>query len=304
MTQFHHADDLQNYSITVTRETILKNIPSASGIEFIDGSLYLSGDDSPTLFKLDPNTYSVQKTFAIHKDHGSKRNIEKPVKPDFEAMTSFIKNGKEQIMILGSGGIEGYREELVLFDLQKTDTIKRSVQSFYKEIIKQKNIPRAALNIEAAMVHQEDLYLFNRGINFIIKTKLQDLISASGSEKSPAFRIFDVNLPVHGKVRAGFSGACLINNEYFAFTATLEDTENFILDGTVMGSYIGLTRFEDLKNGMTVSPKPLTVKGTTLLQKLESIALKKAEHSSLELYAVSDNDNGSSGLFELRIEFR
>ena len=72
---------------TLSSRQALPNIPSASGIEVIDKHIYIIGDDSPFLFRLNKKLEVLEKIqIASTKDLAGDR-IPKKQKHDWEAMT-------------------------------------------------------------------------------------------------------------------------------------------------------------------------------------------------------------------------
>ena len=99
---------------------------------------------------------------------------------------------------------------------------------------------------------------------------------------------------------AGFSAACSFNKDYFLFCATVEKVNNWVDDGAVAGSYIGLADF----NGKVKFITPLKDNGKMIKQKIESIEIKdRKENGSLDIYAIADNDDGKSTWYLLRLIF-
>jgi len=102
---------------------------------------------------------------------------------------------------------------------------------------------------------------------------------------------------------SGFSGACLLpDNSGLLFTASLEATNNSYNDGEILGSYIGFINFDNIENGQSHTAI-IKSEGKTLITKLEGISIKHFSNNKIDAIAVSDNDNGTSWIFEFEIDF-
>jgi hypothetical protein len=123
--------------------------------------------------------------------------------------------------------------------------------------------------------------------------------------------IYPYSLPSIKYVPAGFSGASVIENKLF-FTAAVEDTDDPVADGEVLGSMIGYIEFTEpdfirggnkkilspLKDIVTVKEGDKIYKG-----KIESISLfEKDSETKFIALAITDDDMGGSELLMLEIE--
>ncbi len=104
-------------------------------------------------------------------------------------------------------------------------------------------------------------------------------------------------LPVIDGFTASFSGACTYKKDHFLFSATVEKTSNWVDDGEVAGSFLGLAHI----NGSVIQVVPLKNKdGKMIKEKIESIEWIKSSNKESLIYAISDNDNGKSTWFILK----
>ena len=118
---------------------------------------------------------------------------------------------------------------------------------------------------------------------------------------TPSFRIIPLEVRVVNGLQVGFSGACILNEQDILFTASLEETTNFIDDGAVKGSYIGMIEVRDDTASITKLMQLKDDKGGVILDKLESIDIYSKTDSMISAIAVADNDNGSSKIFMVEI---
>jgi hypothetical protein len=281
----------------------LSDIPSASGIEVIGDSMYIMGDDSPWLFRLDEK-FEVTEKIAIGDINAAVNGkIPKPVKPDLEAMAAF---GNE-LLLFGSGSKSPQRDILVQVNTKAGNSVKKySLVQFYNSLCTISGFTRKELNIEAAVIVEEALYLFNRGKNIIFKLNPNELlIHTEGKRESPAFEIFRVKLPSLNEIESGFSGACATpDQKQIVFTASVENTPNWIDDGDVLGSFVGIFPIISLKNYFSPGCVAVTDKENNILKiKVESVAVHRVSSSNkLQLLLVTDSDGSASELIKGELE--
>ncbi|MBO9698794.1 MAG: hypothetical protein J7604_01225 [Sporocytophaga sp.] len=305
----------------VIKKAVLENIPSASGVEVVDGMIYIIGDDSKYLFKLKYNLELLEKIELFKSD--SEYKIPKSEKPDLECMTVVTINNYKHLLIFGSGSTDK-RNKVFLVKLPTKYNKNHFVQQFdltefYKLLQSNYEITGGeSLNLEAAASDDHHLYLFNRanrkGRNSIMVIKLEEFIPylCEGSQLVPFPFVKTYHLPQIGGVPAGFSGASVFGKRLY-FTASAEDTDNAYLDGIVAGSHVGifeLGEFDYLRGGMNnLLPDefqigPINDNGQLYKGKIESISIFEEESSKETIaIAVTDNDAGDSELLMLSVNF-
>lgn len=275
----------------------LREIASASGIEETSWGRFIIGDDSPYLFRLNGKN-EVEERIRISPDRDLPDSLyEKAVKPDFEAIAKVGSTG-QRLYIFGSGSKSPERDILVEINFsERIETHEFSLVRFYETLRSSANLTPAQLNIEAAEVYKGSLYLFNRGENLIAKYSLAE-VEAHLKKKDPVPvpEIFRYSLPEIKGIQAGFSGASFAPEaEAFILTATVENTANWIDDGEVLGSFVGVLKIEDIQyeNGITWTG---IVEGENHLSiKVESVTvLPPFQRKKAELLLVTDSDGGIS----------
>lgn len=283
----------------------LAGIPSASGIEITQNGLYAVGDDSPWLFRL-TDKFEIEEKIPLLPERPLPDSIfEKLVKPDFEAMCK-INEGGTKLYVFGSGSKSPERDVLVEVDLSKEITTKEySLLNFYKALKTQAKISDTELNIEGAEVVEDHLYLFNRGRNIIFRYSLSGFQKyLSGITEVPLPEVYNYELPEINGIEAGFSGASYSTGaKALIFTATVEDTSNWIDDGEVLGSFLGVIFLDDMENR-----KPLWVaikdKGEILKIKVESVTiLPPYQKEKADLLMVTDSDGDVSEILTGTLTF-
>lgn len=292
-------------TISIDKQLTLLDIPSASGIENDGESLWVIGDDSPFIFQINKE-YLTQNKYAI--SHGLKteqleRTISKDEKKDFEAMTLIDWEGEKCLFLFGSGSKSPQRNEGLLVSLKGSVLETFDLSDFYTLVREKAKLDNEDFNIEAATILDDKLYLFNRGKNKLISMKTEHFVDfISGNEESIKIKANTIDLPSLNGVKAGFSGATTdIENHRILFSASVENTSNWVDDGAVYGSYIGAILPEALQHHY--SPEcVLLVKDKTLLIKVESLTVIKSSNEQTKIVAVTDSDGNYSELLEVTIE--
>ena len=159
------------------------------------------------------------------------------------------------------------------------------------------------LNIEAAAASNSTLYLFHRGNisgkNLVFSFPLNDFADyvLTESDCIPAYTVSSCILPSINGIASGFSGASMLDEKHILFSASVEDTENEIDDGMVLGSFIGILNPETnelscelLKEGT----EPVSIK-------IESVCVLQTQEKIHTLLAVTDSDGGASELLEIEL---
>ncbi|MCB0547654.1 MAG: hypothetical protein KDD19_08695 [Phaeodactylibacter sp.] len=293
--------------VSVLNRQVLKDVKSASGLEVLDRTLYVIGDNSPWLYKID-NTYKIEDRQPLVPVEGLADGvIPKENKPDFEAMAMVQRKEGKEFFIFGSGSKSPQRDKLIKLGLEKGEVKTYSLEAFYHKLKEAAKLDNESLNIEGAIIKDGKLFLFNRGENLILKYQLDDLEGfLAGQQDCPAPEVFLIDLPDIKGIKAGFSGASLVPGEDKAlFTASVEDTEDWIKDGEVLGSFVGMVPLKNLKNGLKPDCVRLMDEGKPLNIKVESLAVfYPALHKDLRLLLVTDSDGGDSELLEANLHWR
>jgi hypothetical protein len=305
-------------ALTVEKTVLLDTIPSGSGLAVSAGSIYLVGDDTPYLFALN-RQYQVTNQYLLLQEWAGSRRIPKSSKPDLESITVAPWEGEPSLLIFGSGSKSPERDSLLVMPLNALNNPgKYSLTRLYDAICSKEGIGRDSLNLEGAVMAGTNLWLLNRGTNSIIiidwsklsvyiKSPVADPQAADTplSESSLDIEVHQHQLPYISGKQARFSGACAIpGTSLILFTASVEDTENWIDDGEVLGSLVGVLDLEQPEKGVTEFWIITDKEGNPLLEKLESIDVLESGEDYLEILAVADNDKGSSLMLELRLTTR
>ncbi|MHC2991394.1 hypothetical protein OB13_07305 [Pontibacter sp. HJ8] len=295
------------------------SLPSASGLEMLGDHYYVIGDDSPYLYRLDKN-FKLESQEAMFDTAGfGSGRIPKPLKPDLEGMTLLQYKGEPYLLMLGSGSASTRRKAFLYNICGDSLCMEGAARKGAREIdmdplFRQLEVPavigEGVLNIEGVASGQGQLYLLQRAIgtgrNVLISYALSDFIRYVSGEKGaslpqPSFNSF--SLPVLDQLVAGFSGAYAFDNKLF-FTASLEDTQDAISDGEVLGSFVGFVPFSELKGQIPLLPAARIVHpdGTSYTGKVESLVVRQRTGTDrYSIIVVTDDDKGGSELLELTL---
>lgn len=305
------SDKKPELNIELIRQAHLSDLPSASGIEYSNGITYLVGDDMRWLVSLN-DAWNVTDKLALSAiDTLVNNRTPWNVKADFESIASFNFEKTQYLLVLSSGSMVGTRDSahLIQFD-DSLAFYKTNIRALYEAIKLQAGIPDSnEINIEGLAVSNTAAYLFHRGNvyeNFIAEIQLDSFLNylLSGNNIVPAIKIHPFNLPNYKEIPSGFSGACIIPDQSaLLYTASLEDTDSELYDGEILGSFIGYIPLDKLHEGISYANLLKDKNELPVNKKLESIVIKSISDIKMVILSVSDNDDGSSDIFEMNIYF-
>jgi hypothetical protein len=304
---------------TILKKAILENLPSASGMEVINGIIYIVGDNSPYLYKLD-HSLKVLEKIELFKSELKDGVIAKAVKPDLECMAKLSINNYPHIIMLGSGSKSPYRDVACLVKLPTNYNRKHvitniNIADLYNLLRSNDEIMNGGeLNLEGAAVSKDNFIIFNRSSsgskNVALYFNLEEFVEylQGHTEMTPFPVIRDFELPAINNVRSGFSGADVFDDKLF-FTAAVENTTNAIDDGEVFGSFVGwmpTSKVSNMKGSMKnesfiQDTIQLMYEDKPYLGKVESISVYEKDEDKYIALAVTDSDGGDSEILMLEI---
>jgi hypothetical protein len=289
-------DSDKPFEVTVVRSALLDSLSSGSGLVFTGSGVFVISDNMNGFFKLD----TAQLRYSFMGFDSLNAYIQsKDIKEDFENAAAFTYDSKEWIIAFGSGSVANTREKILMIPLDDPARFQIiPAIPLYAAIKKQLNITIDQLNLEACFAASDSMYILNRGTNQSISFSQEDMMGAIGSgfSRLPRIKTQQFKLPVLDGYNASFSGAVAYKPGHFIFSATVEKTKNWVDDGEVAGSYIGLANID----GRVLKVTPLKdQQGNMIKEKIESVELVKGNKKASGIYAISDNDNGKSTWFVL-----
>ncbi len=290
--------------ITVEKVVVLQDFPSGSAMEFFNGNIYLLGDDARHLHIMD-NAYKPVSYISMFP--GTEKRIEKKIKADIEASAIITYKKNYHLLALGSAS-KSQRERAFLFALPpKADTpfVTFDTDEFTDRL---KDMDVAEVNIEGSAAIGNLLLMSNRGN----KTNPDNLLFVTDTDffehqKTAPIRIIKVVLPQQDYPIGISSLSYEPAGDMLFFTASIELTANAYDDGGIGDSYIGYIKSISAKlQNSTITPDALLNLAATdtvfKTQKIESLCFEKVEDNILTAHLVSDNDNGESSLFKVRLQ--
>ncbi len=293
------------FEVVVEHVKLFDSIPSGSGLIAEGDSVFIIGDDATSLYQLSLSTNAFVSIPLINITQLQYR-IKKPDKHDLESLSFLNLNGKKYIASFGSGSVSPQRDSLLLVsadDFKQQQWI--SLGNFYTRL--RKISVKNELNIEGAVSTSENVYLFNRSGSEVYELSLklfEAIMQSKINLMDMNIKKYQFDLPASEGVQSALSGGCLFRNDAILFCASAENLPNVYDDGDIQGSYVGIISIN--KKGLAL--KELTgikdKSGAMLKDKLESIDI--AGHYSngdVRAFAIADNDDGKSKLFELRIKY-
>lgn len=275
----------------------LSNIPSGSGIAKYGEGYYVISDDSPHLFLLNKEFDVVSKVLISETEHFNGDRIIKAEKADFETLEMI---DDKELVVFGSGSKIPQRDVFVRILLNDLIVVeKHDISKFYNHLRTLPIFENSDLNIEATAFRDEQLYLFNRRKNIIIKVNYSLFLDfIKGETLIPDLEIHEFSLPKINGIEAGFSGATTLQNQpTIIFTASVEDNINAYEDGEILGSFIGTIDISNniISNRFDYCEIPIVnenfkVESVTIV---EEIAVGKTK-----VVLITDDDQGSSAIIE------
>lgn len=301
---FFSCEQPQTMNVKLIYRRELKGIPSASGIEKINDKLCVIGDNSPWLFVLD-STLEIVDRIPIHDTTQLTLGVlDKAKKHDSEAMVSFVENGVNYLLLIGSGSKES-RKKAKLINSKDGEMLNEFDLTPFFEIVKEDaKLDEEEMNIEAAALFNEHLYLFNRGKNKMISlkwTKFLDFLNEKIDEIK--IKCITIDLPRLNGIQSGFSGATADEEfDRIIFTASVENTSNWVDDGAVSGSFIGVINLKEV-HPHYIPESFLLEDGSGIMEiKVESVAINESNSKNLKCVLVTDSDGGVSEILSVELE--
>ena len=286
---------------TLLSETPLP-LPSASGVEIVGPTAYVVADDAPFLYALDAATLDLTGRIQLFDtaDFALGR-LPKARKPDLEALTACAWPGRGPGLLLlgsGSGPLRQVGYWLPLPARAATPVQRLDLSALYAAALAALP-PGTLLNIEAAAASQSELLLLQRGLGAGAAGVLRfDLAAAlahlAGAGPAPAPGVQAYQLPEIAGCSAGFSGAAVAPDGRLWVTASVENTRDPVLDGPVLGSFVGVL---DGATGHATFARLAWADGRAYTGKVEGLALVGTVApgtGAQALLLVTDDDRGGS----------
>lgn len=268
------------------------DFPSASGIEFYGGRLYLFGDNAPYLLELS-TAYQILRKVAYWPD--TTDVIPKENKPDIESALLMQKDGKP--MLLGVGSFSGPHRWKVYEWPIGSDTVRTT--TLFPDSVRFSGIRE--INIEGSTAVGKTMVFCNRAN---LTTKINHFIFR---ENETVTSIQEIRLSDSGS-NAGLSGLFYVQEkDLLLFTASVEATFNAMDDGEIGESYLGWIHHFSSAKGKKVMETSGMLKLSQFSpelkqQKIEGVCAESASGNRYRLHLVADNDDGKSKIFTIDLQ--
>ena len=296
-------------AFVIIERTVLDGIYSASGMAAIPEGYLLACDDQQFLWQTDKSGRANREIAVSEKrfEVGENGRVSKKVKRDFESIASWKSGNQVNYFVFGSGSISEKRSYVAKLSWKKQLISEGEfrLKNFYEKLMDIAEIDVDHLNIEGSTILGDQLILFNRelGIVFWMDFKEFEAYWESGGENHcPEIQTKRFELPLAGTVQTGFSGASTANSKQVWFSASAEDTKNWIDDGPVAGSYIGWINHLTSDDIAEIQSYPvLNEAGEFTSDKIEAFSILDAKSEHPRVLAVTDSDGGVSEMLLLEL---
>lgn len=265
---------------------LITGVGAASGLSYENDRLFIVSDNSNYLYEYHIESKTLNRHLLLDMD-GQNEQVKKEQKLDIEAIAQ--RRGVYYLFPSGSGP-----NRIVQFAIDPNDfssIVQHDVSNLYTSIRETFHISEEDFNIEGAIFHQDNLFLFNRGNG---PNKMNGIIKVIEKEGSPSLTFTPITLPrINGQI-AGFTDATLVDGKIFYLAAAEAGDSNYY-DGEVSGSQVGVID--------PISLLPEKAETLSLDYKFEGITLYQDRPSEYVFLLCDDPDNNEnkSTIHQLRI---
>lgn len=292
----------QKQIVRVQEIKSLPDYPSGSALSFLNGRIYLMGDDAPQLLTLDEQFNITDSTMMV--DTPEKR-ISKKIKQDLEAMAAIQRKDSVFLLLVGSGSTAA-RNFCQVFTPGNKKQQTYDLGTFYTRL-KEEGIKE--VNIEGAASIPGGLVLASRGNksfpwNHLVFTDKDFFLHPD----SAAFRLVRAGTNSDTAVFNGISGAeYAAGSDKLLLTVSTENTYNSYSDGSIGKSYLWIINDITTRKRLThLNPDRIIdlekedprFKG----HKIESVCIIKETRKDFELVLAADDDEGETLLFRIVVK--
>ena len=281
----------------------LNDYASGSAMAYINGSLYLAGDNMAYVLVLDTDFDNIDTITIIDAVQSP---MPKLTKPDIEAATTVVVDGTELLLLISSGSLDPYRNNAWLVNTKNKQKTCYDLGPFYARL-KAQGI--TVLNIEGATTINDTIILAARGSN---STPVNHLISTTvGFWNDPATAPIDIKTMSTRQNAGAFGGVSGLvysaASDRLLLTVSTENTANSFDDGEIGKSYLWIVN--DLSSkiaGDVIAPDRIidleAADRRFHKQKIETACILSETESEMLLALAADNDDGTTVLFRLSIQ--
>jgi len=290
--------------VKIENTTTLSHYASGSTMEYIDGKLYLAGDDMGYLLVMDTDFNTIDSVTIIDFVQSP---VPKKTKPDLEAAARVKQDGADALLLISSGSLDSYRNNAWLVSPASKQKTTFDLLPFYSRL---KARGLRDLNIEGAAAIDNIIILSARGNKTYPLNHL--IFTSNGFWAEPDTAPISIKTVNTGKPGgnsfSGVSGlAYSAASDCLILTASTENTTNSYDDGTIGKSYLWLVNniSQKLTADVIVPDRIIDLEGADcgfLGQKIEAVSVLSETQSEMKLALAADNDNGQTRLFMVIIQ--
>lgn len=285
-------------------------VTGGSALEMHQGKIALIADDH-TRFYYSENEGTTWSSLSLVPD--APASLEKPLKYDWEAMTLLPVGHARFICLLGSGSKSPQRDIAALVSLRSFQTISLvNVQQWYHSLRALSGLGSEHFNIEAAVVADQSLFLFNRGLkdqhHLAFQCSLKDCAQyfLENTSNIPSATLHPFKTPLIENYSSGLAAMSPLseNRQLYLASCTAEDTTNSYDDGPIIGSAIALYQYHQGHWNLMHAIPLCDASGNPLSLKVEGITkAEKLDKNLYKCYFITDQDTGRGhwGSFLLRL---
>lgn len=272
---------MKEFSLEILYSII--GVGAASGLFYKDNTIYLISDDSNYLYKYEIPTGTLGK-ILLNGDRNINEQLPKKNKRDLEAIAFDASN----LYIYGSGSTSsGRRDSRITIAIDNDQSHVESLTPLFRRLQEKFDVAIDNFNIEGAIHHAGDVYLFNRGNGPEGQNGIFKLATGDST-------FIPITLPSSSDMKFGFTDAILVGDAIY-FVATAEDSDSVYEDGTIQGSMLGKLSFPslELESYITISET----------HKFEGITLYTEDAQKITFLLCEDRDNDvmESAIYQLTL---
>ncbi len=304
------------YSLEVTASSVdvfnvkqLANLPSASASTYVNDTLYVVGDDSPSLYALDSGFKVLNQIHIGNGKPNEHGRIPSKQKADLEGADVFSINGTPTLVMMGSGTYTDTREKALLYSLTDNTVAWKNVRPFYRSLRKFAKLSNNEfINIEGLASHHALVFLLSRGShgpNLIFSFNKSDFISyiSGDAPDLEPISVQKVALPFIDNSEATLSGATWHAPSQKLIVTASVDANNI---GNILGSFVTYVDSKELASDKPIdlskSAYRITHKQSPLLSKVESVVVSHTSEHVIEGVLTADNDDGTSQFMQFKMQ--
>lgn len=252
----------------LTIQFTIDGLGATSGLVYINNSIYIISDNSSYLYEYQIDEKHLNKIKLLEN---SQENTAKKDKLDFESISLF----GNKLYLFGSGSTKK-RDNRFTYNLETKEIKEINIAKLYEKLKDFASISDDDLNIEGAIIDNENYYFFQRGNGESAKNGLFIY-----NKESKEVEFTSIKLPKVNDIEVTFTDAILVGDKVY-FLAAAENTTSTYNDGEILGSFIGSFNLKDMKLNF--------IQKISEKNKFEGLTLYKNSEKENEFLLCEDND--------------